>query len=282
MKIKLVIVVIIVVAGISLASLQLFSNDEVEKQELTSKTTMKIKLDIPSLFDIYGFEEQFDIIDGKKIWNNVQFELNPKNQDIYEELKISSDEKTIVIYPIFTAAAYDEPGFYTYYRGECDEKCLTIEIPNESKLNYFSSGNGFQVLQLLGYQSITDIEVDKNPEILKQYDKVILLHNEYVTKKEFDAITNHPKVIYLYPNALYAEVKVDYDKNTVTLHRGHNFPEPEIRNGFDWEFDNSPLEYNNNCTDMGFDVIDNGWMLNCYPERAIHQSKVLLEMIKDF
>jgi len=126
------------------------------------------------------------------------------------------------------------------------------------------------------------MEVDQKPDILKQYDKVILLHNEYVTKKEFDAITNHPNVIYLYPNALYAEIKVDYSNNLMTLQRGHNFPESEIRNGFDWKFDNSPLEYNLDCTDMGFDRIDNGWMLNCYPERPIHQSKVLLEMIKEF
>ncbi len=71
-------------------------------------------------------------------------------------------------------------------------------------------------------------------------------------------------------------------KNSLTLLRGHNFPESEIINGFDWEYDNSPLEYDTNCQDMGFDRIENGWMLNCYPERPIHQSKVLLEMIKEF
>ena len=77
-------------------------------------------------------------------------------------------------------------------------------------------------------------------------------------------------------------VEMNYITNEMTLIRGHNYPEPQIRNGFDWEFDNSPLEYNTNCVDMGFTQIDNGWMLNCYPERPIHQSKVLLEMIKEF
>ena len=124
--------------------------------------------------------------------------------------------------------------------------------------------------------------MDQNPDILKNYDKVILLHNEYVTKKEFDAITSHPNVLYLYPNALYAEVKVDYNINSLTLLRGHNFPESEISTGFDWKYDNSSLEYDTNCQDMGFDRIENGWMLNCYPERQMHQSKVLLEMIKEF
>ena len=186
------------------------------------------------------------------------------------------------VFPIFTAAAYSEPGFYTYYKEECDEECLTIEIQKEYPPDFVSSGNGFQVLKSLGYEIISDINVDQNPDILKKYDKVILLHNEYVTNKEFDAIINHPKVIYLYPNALYAEVKVDDSNNSITLLRGHNFPEPEILNGFNWKFDNSPLEYNTNCKDMGFDRINNGWMLNCYPESTIHQSKVLLEMIKGF
>ena len=191
-------------------------------------------------------------------------------------------ENIIVIYPIFTAAAYSEPGFYTYFREECDKQCLTIEIQKEYPSDFNSSGNGFQVLKLLGYEIISDIDVDQDPEILKKYDKVILLHNEYVTKKEFDAIINHPNVLFLYPNALYAEVKMDYDTNLLTLQRGHNFPESQIRNGFDWKFDNSPLEYDVDCKDMAFDRIENGWMLNCYPERPIHQSKVLLNMIKEF
>ncbi|MGY5144564.1 MAG: hypothetical protein ACW9XH_08800 [Candidatus Nitrosopumilus sp. bin_32a] len=261
---------------------QFFPYDKFENDDQFSNEIRKTPLDTPSLFNIFGFEDQFEIIDGKKTWINVQFELNPKNNELYEKLRYIPNENTIVIFPIFTSVAYNEPGFYTYYRGECDEECLTLEIPKESTLNFFSSGNGFQILKLLGYESISDIEVDQNPDILKRYEKVILLHNEYVTKKEFDAITNHPNVVYLYPNALYAEIKVDYNNNLMTLHRGHNFPELEIRNGFDWKFDNSHLEYNTDCTDMGFDKIDNGWMLNCYPERAIHQSKVLLEMIKKF
>ena len=157
-----------------------------------------------------------------------------------------------------------------------------LKYKKEYAPDFTSSGNGFQVFKLLGYEIISDIDVDQDPDILKKYDKVILLHNEYVTKKEFDAITNHPNVLFLYPNALYAEVKIDYDTNFLTLQRGHNFPEPQIRNGFDWKFDNSPLEYDVDCQEMGFDRIDNGWMLNCYPEKPIHQSKVLLNMIKEF
>lgn len=281
MKIKFLPIVIVVVIGLFVASYQLFPNDKSESNPISEEIT-KTKLNIPSLFNIYGFEDQFEIINGKKTWTNVQFELNPKNNELYDKLRSTSDEKTIVIFPIFTSVAYGEPGFYTYYRGECNEECLTLTIPKESVLNYFSSGNAFQVLSLLGYENISDIDIDINPDILKKYDKVILLHSEYVTKNEFDAITSHPNVVYLYPNALYAEITVNYDDSLMTLHRGHNYPVPEINNGFDWEFDNSNKEYNSDCVDMGFDRIDNGWMLNCYPERAIHQSKVLLEMIKGF
>lgn len=248
----------------------------------TKNQIEKTKLDIKSLFDIYGYGNNFEIKDGKKVWNDPKFELNPQNNDIYLELNYDPGENTVVVYPIFTASAYDEPGFYTFFRGECDETCLTVTINDEYSLDFTSSGNAFQVFQLLGYPIISDIDVDKNPDILEKYDKIILLHNEYVSKKEFTAITKHPNVIYLYPNALYAEVNVDYQKNSLSLLRGHNFPESEIRNGFDWKYDNSVFEYDVDCMNMQFDRIENGWMLNCYPEKAIHQSKVLLKMIKDF
>ena len=142
-----------------------------------------------------------------------------------------------------------------------DQTCTATAI------QYTSSGIGHQALTLLGYATITDIEIDKNPSILQQFDKVIMLHNEYVTRAMFDAITNHPNVIYLYPNALYAEIEVDYIDETITLIRGHNYPEPEIKNGFDWEFDNThPYEYDTECLEMELYQIKNGWMTNCYPE----------------
>lgn len=272
---------ILSVIGVTVLLSAFFLNNEIIFDS-TSNEIKKTKLDIVSLFNIYGFEDQFAMIDGKKTWTNVQFSLMPENNELYSKLMPSPTEKTVVVYPFFTSIAYDEPGFYTYYRGECGDECLTLDMSKDSVLNFFSSGNAFQVLTLLGYDSISDIDIDKNPTILQNYDKVILLHSEYVTKNEFDALTSHPNVIYLYPNALYAEIDVNYVTNKMTLVRGHGYPDANITNGFDWKFDNSPMEYNTNCTNMEFTKIDNGWMLNCYPERAIHQSKVLLDLIKDF
>jgi len=282
MQLKLVVITVTgaLLLLLLVAGFTLFSQEQSPKeQQLSNEIT---KLDIPSLFNVYGFGENFEMKDGKKSWNNVKFELNPENNKIYEELNHDPSESVVVIFPIFTAAAYAEPGFYTYFRGECDKQCLTAKIPEKYVPAATSSGNGIQVLELLGYSIISDIVVDQNPDTLEKYDKVILLHNEYVTKKEFDAITNHPNVIYLYPNALYAEVEFNEDENTITMIRGHNYPETHIVNGFDWKFDNSILEYDLDCKDMGFDKIENGWILNCYPEKPIHQSKILLKMIKEF
>lgn len=232
------------------------------------------KVNSTSAFETWIKDKDYQIVNGKKIWNKAIFKIDPtKNYD-----KARSDKNTVVIYPTFTDSAYSEPGFYTYYRGECDEKCLTIKIRNNFMPQ--ANPNAAQVLKLLGYAFVTDVDVDKNPAILAKYKKVIVLHNEYLTKKEFDAITSHPNVVYLYPNALYAEVKTDYTKNTITLIRGHNYPSKEIRNGFDWKFDNSQMEYDTDCKKMQFYKINNGWMLNCYPENIVHKSMRFLETIK--
>jgi hypothetical protein len=218
-------------------------------------------------------------------WRSLALGINLNNLDRYNEVALWNDpQKTVVVFPFFTHSAYSEPGFYTYFRGECDD-CTTTKITAPT-LQYTSSGNAYQSLNLLGYPSITDIDVDKNPSILQQFDKVIMLHNEYVTRTMFDAITSHPNVIYLYPNALYAEIEVNYVDETITLIRGHNYPEPEITNGFDWEFENThPYEYDTECIGMQFYKIENGWMATCYPENILlgigEQTIHLLKVIKD-
>jgi hypothetical protein len=108
-----------------------------------------------------------------------------------------------------------------------------------------------------------------------------MLHNEYVTRTIFDAVTDHPNVLYLYPNALYAEIEVDYNDNIITLIRGHGYPQPEIANGFGWEFDNTrPDEFDNTCENMEFYKIENGWMTNCYPDVLMKENRMLLIEIK--
>jgi len=237
-----------------------------------------------AFFEIYGVYGHCVVEDDEQIWRSLLLGLNPNKFDMYNEVAVWNDpQKTAVVYPHFTYLAYNEPGFYTYYRGECDD-CTTTKFVPPSLLNneYVTSGLGHQALTLLGYTAISDVDIDQNPDILQQFDKIVMLHNEYVTRAMFDAITNHPNVIYLYPNALYAEIEVDYIDETITLIRGHNYPEPEITNGFDWEFDNThPYEYDNLCLDMEIDQIENGWMTNCYPENLfLKNTEQLFSLLK--
>ena len=238
-----------------------------------------------SFFEVYG-EYGDCIMDGdSKVWRSFVLGLNPNKMDTYNEVAVWNDpQKTVVVYPYFTYAAYNEPGFYAYYRGECDD-CTTTKFAPPIPL-YTSSGIGHQALTILGYPTITDADIDRDPSILQQFDKVIILHNEYVTRTMFDAITNHPNVLYLYPNALYAEIEVNYIDETITLIRGHNYPEPEITNGFDWEFENThPYEFDSECKILEIYRIKNGHMTNCYPENVFlkdgEQIFKLLKLIKD-
>ncbi len=220
-----------------------------------------------SFFEIYAQNGDciVDSKDGLSKWLSTTLGLHPGKMGKYNEVALWNDpQSAVVVYPYFTYAAYQSSGFYDYYTGDCDD-CTTTKFA-VPKSQYTSSGKAHQALTLLGYDFITDIEIDKNPGILQQFDKVIILHNEYVTRAMFDAITSHPNVIYLYPNALYAEIEVNYVDQTITLIRGHNYPEQEITNGFDWPFDNThPYEYDHFCLDMEFYKIGGAWMTNCYP-----------------
>lgn len=204
-------------------------------------------------------------------------------QDRLAQVSVQNDtKKSVVIIPVFTASAYSEHGFYSYYEGKCSSICLISIIYTHAPLGYTASGQGVDVLGSLGYYTLTDVDVDKNPKVLLQYDKVVLLHNEYVTQKEFDAITTHPHVVYLYPNALYGKITVNYNANAMTLVRGHNYPDVKIRNGFDWKFDNSGFEYDTQCKNWKFHNMTNGIMLDCYPENHLAHNTKLLKAIKDY
>lgn len=87
-------------------------------------------------------------------------------------------------------------------------------------------------------------------------------------------------MIYLYPGALNSKVKINYEDQTMTLERGPSFPQSEIKNGFDWIYDNSDISENNTCDNWTFEMIYHGYMLNCTPEYLIQDSEELLKEIK--
>jgi len=282
-----------------------YLQNALKEEELLSKTTEKLidsttSVTFSDYFDAFSASHSvelnfknyayFDTYLTPKNFNSCEIEcvvfdglklvLNESGQKFIDILK--PDDNSVVIYPLFTASAYAEPGFYTYFAGACDESCITNLSFNYTGGTYNSSIHTAQILHAVGYNLITDIDVDQNPEILKNYDKIILLHNEYVTKKMFDAIVDHPNIIFLFPNALYAEIDVNYDDNTMSLIRGHDYP-PGIMNGFNYEIEEKfhKYEYDNTCLDWKFIEFKNGHALNCYPEGIIHENFDILLKLKE-
>ena len=242
--------------------------------------TGKMTLDT-ALFTLQGNEgEHYTVENNVTVFTKPVISMRSDLPNIYNDMiAVNAEQTTLVIYPIFTANAYKDGGFYNYYKGKCDESCLKVRIDAEHFRGQ-SSTNAFNVLVNLGYEWTADTWIAMKPDKLKDYDRIILLHSEYVTKEMYDNIRSHPKVIYLYPNALYAEVEFDQDNGWIQLIKGHGYKNK--MNAFDFPFDNSQLEYNTDCQEpLFFYKIDNGWMLNCFPESAILWNKNLLEVLQD-
>ena len=252
------------------------TNNFIEINSTTEGTIQTLHIPKASLlFDVIGHTDQ----NGNLL--SISIQRKPGLENLYKDLELSKgSHDAVFIYPSFTQAAYEKGGFYDFYRKDCDSSCLTVPIP--SNVNGFQSSSifGAWALKLLNYPYVKDQDVDKNPDILKQYKRVIVLHNEYVTKTEFDAITSHPDVVFLYPNALYAEVKADYSGNTITLVNGHGYPNSTIRNGFGWQYDNSKYEYNVDCNNWNFYRLGEYAMLNCYPEFKILHAEQLIRSLQ--
>jgi len=242
-----------------------------------------IEWDSSNLFQVLVNPDDLIMVNGKTIPLKAEFGLKTDLESTYKKIGFFDEKgKAIFIIPTFTASAYSKNGFYDYFNENCNKQCLTKEIVAKEQLDYNSSSNAVKILELLKYDSITDFELHKNPDILKKYEKVVILHNEYVSKIMFDAITSHKNVIFLYPNALYGEIKVDTINKKITLVRGHGYPEDNIKNGFDWENENTnPYEFDNKCEKWEFYSITNGFMLNCYPEQIIWKNESLLKTLKE-
>jgi hypothetical protein len=106
-------------------------------QNYFSSHTMKKNNDID--FDTYFTENDFIRLKQKlPILDEVRFELSSDKLELYE--KLTPNDSTIVIYPIFTSAAYSDSGFYAFFSGDCDESCLNNISFKNPDINYNSSG----------------------------------------------------------------------------------------------------------------------------------------------
>ena len=285
MQIIKIIVTSVIIIGI-IASTLFFIFESNFIQESINGKNEKVELiewGSGELFSILVDPNDLILVEGKTVPLKATFGLKKELNQTYKKIGFFDEEKKpLFIIPTFTASAYSKNGFYDFYNGNCSEQCLTTKIVTENKLDYSSSANSVKILQLLGYDSISDLELHRNLSILKNYDKIIVLHNEYVSKIMFDAITSHKNVVFLYPNSLYGEIKLDESNNKITLIRGHGYPNSDIINGFNWENENTnPYEFDNGCNSWEFYPISNGHMLNCYPEQIIWQDELLLKKLKE-
>lgn len=206
----------------------------------------------------------------------------PTRYDVFADEDLNNwsykGKSILVVVPVLTANAYSHPGFYDYYNGTCGEECLTITINQHPIFIYESSRNSIELFKRLGATMISDYDLDAVPDMIFKYDKLILLHQEYATQKMFDAIQKHPNVIYLYPNALHAKIKVAEGK--MTLLEGHGYKGKD--NGFGWEYDNTrPDEFDDFCVPYHWDIIPNGKQLDCYPDAYILKHPLMLKEIRD-
>lgn len=197
-------------------------------------------------------------------------------------------ESLLLIKPTFTETAYSPNGFYKYFNGKCNESCLQINIQKGNPTAFLAwNMKGINIMQKLGYPMIDDLELHKklakDPDFLQKYDSIILMHNEYVTREMFEAVTAHKNVIYLYPNTLYAQVQYQYSfgDEKIRLVQGHGYPNATVDNGFGWKHDNTrPYEFDRECKDWFFNRIENGWQLNCYPELVLTKKPEILKTVK--
>lgn len=182
----------------------------------------------------------------------------------------------LVVYPTYTQAAYQPGGFYDYYNNKCGTECLTVKYYDNLTNQFSSSRNAVKQFKEYGFNLISDQDLEKNPDILKQYQKLVVLHSEYVTKKEFDIITSFYNVLYLYPNSLYGMVQ-NNGNGTITLIQGHGY---KVKgNGFDWKDDNTRYEMDRDCKDIKFYKVSNGYQINCYPEEEFDSNIILNKIL---
>ncbi len=150
-----------------------------------------------------------------------------------------------LVLPSFTAAAYSDHNFYTFYgkyakvpygtNVTTDLDMLYAPVCNNRGASAFAMLDLLQNLKWLTPQSnitvISDADVDSGGIFLKNgsngYDVVILGHQEYVTQREYNNlkrfVSNGGTMIILDGNVFYAEVDYDNATKTIRLAKGHGW-----------------------------------------------------------
>lgn len=179
-----------------------------------------------------------------------------KNQIANLENNINSDKNSNIggilnkninialVAPTFTAAAYDDNSFYTFYKLYGNTSVGTNVTSNLNLLSRHITNHDIlrasivmlklvDNLKLINPNShvtiLTDADVDNNSLFNNNnnniYDVAILGHQEYVTQQEYDNmkkfVTNGGTMILLDGNVFFAEVKYNPQTKTESLVKGH-------------------------------------------------------------
>ena len=151
-----------------------------------------------------------------------------------------------LVLPSFTAAAYSDHNFYSFYQKYAkvpygtnvttDLDMLYASVSNNNGLSAFAMLGLLQNLKWVTPQSnitvMSDADVDSGGGIFlkngsNRYDVVILGHQEYVTQREYNNfkkfVSNGGTMVILDGNVFYAEVNYDNATKTIRLVKGHGW-----------------------------------------------------------
>ena len=222
----------------------------IEQQQATIKThspTNTSSLSAAAIIDELreGNPSSFGIRnDTSYVFSPDKSEIStPNNNTHTRDFGIGMD--IAVVSPSFTAAAYNDHNFYSFYRKYGNVSYATNITSDLGMLNASVSRSAgrsaFAMLELVrnlkwatpqsNITVITDADVDSDGIFLKNgsngYDVVILGHQEYVTQREYDNfkrfVSNGGTMIILDGNVFYAEVNYDNSTETIRLVKGHGW-----------------------------------------------------------
>src|SRR5918911_2574361 len=171
---------------------------------------------------------------------------NNNNKSLADDI-FNRDINIALIAPTFTAAAYDDNSFYTFYKLYANTPIGTNVTSNLNLLSHNISNHDMlraslvmlklvDNLKLINPNShitiLTDADVDNgslfnnnNNNNKNIYDVAILGHQEYVTQQEYDNmkkfVTNGGTMVLLDGNVFFAEVKYNPHTKTESLLKGH-------------------------------------------------------------
>ena len=185
--------------------------------------------------EVINTPEREDVVDQSLLGIGAQIAL--ANQNVQNNCPSCS---TAIVKPIFTHSAYQKGAFYTFYDHHTNDDTTQYDLTmlTTQVLNGWGQSRGalvhfYPLINNNTINVITDIDVHNND--ITQYNKLILLHNEYVTQQYYDNLRNFVErggtLILFDANSLYAEVLYDNVANTITLRLGHS-----------WSFDGTRAE----------------------------------------